>query len=61
MQLVNSSNFDESQRTHGKSSLLFALMLRIAESFVLDKEQNASCWSRESAVSKDENGAWVFQ
>ncbi len=33
MQLVNSSNLDESQRTHGKSGLLFVLMLRIGENF----------------------------
>lgn len=29
--LVNGSNLDESQRTHGKSGLLFALMLRTGE------------------------------
>lgn len=31
MQLVNSSNLDESQRAHGKSGLLSVLMLRIGK------------------------------
>lgn len=34
VQLVNSSNLDESQRTHGTSGLLFVLMLRTGEIFV---------------------------
>lgn len=38
MQLVNSSNLDESQRAHGKSGLLSVLMLRIGK-----QQKEAEC------------------
>lgn len=57
MQLVNSSNLDESQRAHGKSGLLSVLMLRIGKQH---KRQNASCWSRGAGLSKKKNGGCCF-